>query len=321
MDDIVDLVKGLRETTSNNLRVAMPAKIESYDYKTQKASVKIDMKELTKDNKEVDYPVVNAVPVMFPSSGGASLTMPVQKGDTCLLVFADRNIDAWLLGGSGQKPSGNRSHALSDAIAIVGLNQFTKASKAKNNTDLLITYADSAITLKPVGIVDVTSAKEINIKTENIVINCKNSTINVEETAALTCKNSSVTISETATITCKNLNATCSEVATIGAKNVTATIGEVLTATCNSANITSTGDISITTPNLNVVGNLKITGDSEVTGKAEILGLLTSNGIENSTGTVTTSGKVLDTHTHLYLKPTVGSNPTAATPDQTGGIS
>lgn len=312
MDDIVDLVKGLRETTSNNLRVAMPAKIESYDYKTQKASVKIDMKELTKDNKEIDYPVVSAVPVMFPAAGGASLTMPVNRGDTCLLIFADRNIDAWLIGGSGQKPAGNRSHALSDAIAIVGLNQFTKTSKAKNNTDLLLTYADSSVTLKPAGVIDITSAKEINIKTDNIVINCKRSTVNVEEAA---------------TITCKSLSVTCVEATSINTKTMTATVGGALVASCESANITSNGDISITTPNLNVAGNLKITGNAEiggaveVTGTAEIVGVLTSNGIQNNSGTISTSNKVLDTHTHLYLKPEIGSSPTVATPDQTGGMS
>jgi len=42
----------------------------------------------------------------------------VNPGDACLVIFADRDIDAWLEGGN-EKPSG-RMHSLSDGFAFVG---------------------------------------------------------------------------------------------------------------------------------------------------------------------------------------------------------
>jgi hypothetical protein len=307
-DDIVDLVKRLKSATSDNLRVAMPARIESYDFKTQKASVKIDMKELTGEGKEIDYPVVNAVPVMFPSSGGAALTMPVNRGDSCLLIFADRSIESWLAGGSGQKPTTIRSHALSDAIAIIGLNQFTITSKARNNTDVLLTYSDSELILKPNGVVDINSAKQLNVKTENITINCKNSTINIGENAILNSKSLTATITETASITCKTL---------------TAAVGETATITCKNISITSVENISTKGVSFNHEGNMKVTGTLQVTDKvsgADGGTLQVANGLVNNAGTIITSGITIDTHKHPYTKAVDGSSPTVTVPDVTGAM-
>jgi phage baseplate assembly protein gpV len=120
--------------------------------------------------------VLTGVPIIFPSSGGASITLPVVRGDYCLVFFLDRDISNWLINGS-QKPSSRREHSLNDAVAIVGLNPFNKASKAKNNTDVLISFNGSEIALKPNGKIDIHSSNELNIKAENIVVNCTNANI------------------------------------------------------------------------------------------------------------------------------------------------
>jgi hypothetical protein len=43
------------------------------------------------DESYSDYPMISGVPVIFPRSGGASITMPVKVGDGCLIVFLDRD--------------------------------------------------------------------------------------------------------------------------------------------------------------------------------------------------------------------------------------
>jgi hypothetical protein len=154
----------------------MPGVIEEYDFKMQKASIKIDMHELHDDGSVIDYPVITDVPIIFPRSGGASITMPVKRGDSCLVLFLDRDISNWLL-GNPSKTNSRRKHSLNDAVAIVGLSPFNKNGKAKNNTDLLITFDGCEITLKPGGKIDIHSTKELNIKTENIVVNCTNASI------------------------------------------------------------------------------------------------------------------------------------------------
>ena len=59
----------------------------------------------------------------------------------------------------------------------MGLSPFNKPSKAKNNTDVLVVFDGSEITLKPGGVIDIQSSKEINIKSKNIVVNCVDATI------------------------------------------------------------------------------------------------------------------------------------------------
>lgn len=172
-----EIIKGLMSKIFSSLRVAMPGIIEEYDFKTQKASVKIDMHELLDDNGSVDYPVITDVPIIFPRAGGASFTMPVLRGDSCLVLFLDRDIGNWLIGGTAKKPNSRRRHSLNDAVAIIGLSPFNRPSTAKNNTDVLLTFDGSEITLKPNGKIDIHAASELNIKAENIIVNCTNAKV------------------------------------------------------------------------------------------------------------------------------------------------
>jgi hypothetical protein len=395
MDDIVNLLKKLKNSTLNSIKVCMPAKIETYDFKTQKASVKIDMKELYEDGSNIDYPVVSGVPVVFMASGGASITMPVNKGDTCLLIFTDRDMSNWLLGGTGQSPNSTRMHNLSDAIAIMGLFPFTKTSKAENNTDVLITYSGSKIILKPDGVLNIETTKDVNIitandvniaATNNIFSTSKNTTIVTSEDTIIKCRNAAIIADEDVNINSKNANITTTEnmniIATgnmkvnctnaeinaeeevsIQCTSLRAVVAQDAVIECNEATILANNNISLNSKNNNITTSEDITvncanaivnasneikttsikfihtGDMSISGNLELGG--SGSGIANSpisfsagiknTGDITNMGNVvntggtirsgtvvLDTHTHSYLQPVVGSTPTAATPAFTG---
>lgn len=252
MADIVDLLNKLKQDVASNIRVCMPAKIESYDYKTQKASVKITMQELYDDGSTVDYPIISGVPVVFMAAGGASINLPVLKGDSCLVIFFDRDMSNWLLGGVGQKPNSTRTHSMSDAVALMGLYSFNTISKAENNTDVLINYSGSKITIKPDGVLSIETTKDINIDSaetvnmnskninikaiEDIIVNCKNATITAEELITVNSKNTNITTTEDITVNCKNVTGTVSETATLTSKNIVIQNSELVTL--NSKNIT-----------------------------------------------------------------------------------
>lgn len=204
---LATILSDLTNKSSREMNCAIPAIIQKYDHKTQKASVKVNIKRVYQDSV-IDMPVLSNVPVMFMSCGGASLTMPVKKGDSCLLIFCDIDIKSWLLGGDNLKPQTNRIHSLNDAIALTGLNPFNKAIQVENNEDVLLQYSGSKIRLKPNGVVNIESAKELNIKTENVVINCKTANIKASNDISIECANASVKASgvintETATFTQK----------------------------------------------------------------------------------------------------------------------
>jgi phage baseplate assembly protein gpV len=296
-----EVINDLMRKISGGIRVAMPASIESYDFKTQKADIKIDMQELYQNGTSLDYPVLSGVPIIFPRCGGASITMPISRGDTCLVMFLDRDSTAWLLGGKNVKPKSMRSHHLSDAVAIMGLCPFTNKSPAKNNTDMLISFDGSFITLKPKGIIDITSAKEINVKTEGVIINCKNANVTAEESIDVTCKNVTVKASSNLAVECQNANIKVTEILNAQCQTLTAKVSESAQVECQNASIKASSTINTETPNFTQKGNMKIDGMLEVTGTSLLRGKLTSqNGIENSGANLISNGKVLETHTHTY---------------------
>ena len=72
------------------------------------------------------YPQLFDCPVVTLSGGGMGAAFPIAKGDECLVLFSDSNIDAWFQNGGQALPYDNRRHDISDGIALVGLNSLAK---------------------------------------------------------------------------------------------------------------------------------------------------------------------------------------------------
>jgi hypothetical protein len=119
------LYKMLLDNLSNNLRVAIPGIIQEFNPVTQTATVQVALREKIQNQdlsqEWVNIPPLLDVPIVLPRAGGFVLTMPVQKGDECLVIFADMCIDAWFSNGNVQNQLEKRRHDLSDGIAIVGM--------------------------------------------------------------------------------------------------------------------------------------------------------------------------------------------------------
>lgn len=96
--------------------------IESYTALTNSAKVRIASKILLANGEIKDYPILDDCPVIHVQGGGCSITMPIEKGDHCIVFFNDRNIDSWYTTGAITTPDDNRLHSISDGIVLVGLN-------------------------------------------------------------------------------------------------------------------------------------------------------------------------------------------------------
>lgn len=160
-----DAIHGVVDYRLNNIHTAMPAAIISYDYTVQKAVVQPLLNKVWADGTTTPYPVLENVPVIFPRAAGGGLTFPVVENDTCLLLFIERSTDLWLTVGGQVNPDDNRKFDLSDGIAIMGLFPFNQTSTADNNTDMLLTYANSKIRIKQNGDIVIESASTIAIGT------------------------------------------------------------------------------------------------------------------------------------------------------------
>ena len=109
---------------SAQLRVAIPGLVESFDAEKQTVSVQPAITENIQTGesavKATQLPILTDIPICFPRAGGYCITLPVKKGDECLLVFADMCIDGWWQSGGVQDQMETRRHDLSDAFAIIG---------------------------------------------------------------------------------------------------------------------------------------------------------------------------------------------------------
>lgn len=164
-----------RRAAANKLRVAIPGIIQSFNSTEQTVTVQIAIREkINLDGNEtwVDIPQLLDVPIVIPRAGGYCLTLPIQPGDECLVIFGDMCIDAWWQSGGVQNQIDCRRHDLSDGFAILGCwsqpkvvpNYSTGSAQLRNN--------------------DGTAYVEISGNTINIVggiINIQGGTVNINE--------------------------------------------------------------------------------------------------------------------------------------------
>lgn len=106
------------------IHTAMPGSIIDFDAATMTATVQLAIQgvqtKLDGTRQNITIAPLQHVPVFFTGAGGHTLTFPVAAGDECLVVFSERNIDAWYQHGGVQPPMDWRMHDINDGIALVG---------------------------------------------------------------------------------------------------------------------------------------------------------------------------------------------------------
>lgn len=122
------------ERAQRGIRQALPAKVESYDEATRKASVQPLLLEgytdAAGDRVAEALPVITNVPIVFPGSGGARVRWPIARGDTVLLIFSSASLDRWLVRGGMLDPGDDRNHDINDCFAVPGVQTFAEAGDA-----------------------------------------------------------------------------------------------------------------------------------------------------------------------------------------------
>ena len=121
--DRVEQMRSILGTFGADLRVACPGIIKSVDFERQTCEVQLAIRERMNhegDLEDVEIPILPDVPFLVYSGGGYCVTLPIQPGDDCLVVFGDCCMDAWWQNGGVQNQIEKRRHDLSDGFAIVG---------------------------------------------------------------------------------------------------------------------------------------------------------------------------------------------------------
>lgn len=168
------------------------------------------------DGTKAEYPVIYSIPVIMPCTTTSSITMPVNQGDSVLLMFSQRDIDIYKNGGdTPHDPASFRRFNMNDAVALIGLSPINKSRLSpKNhnmkfdNDSLILTHnvgkeTESYIKFDNSGTIEVNATSSLNINTETV--NIKAESINVDSTN-VNVNASTVDIKSTVMIDGMNLN-------------------------------------------------------------------------------------------------------------------
>lgn len=147
------------------IHTCLPGRIETYDFNTQKATIKPLIKKQFIDGTIIKIPILTNVPVVFPRTKLSGITFPLTRGDGVLVVFAERSLERWYSSGDDVEPGDTRKFDLSDAIAVPGLYSFADSNIASNNDDLEIHHRGQTVTIKKNGDIEVGSASLLKLVT------------------------------------------------------------------------------------------------------------------------------------------------------------
>lgn len=172
LNDSEEALRIAFDSFQSSVWTAMPGVVQSVDLDAMTCEVQPAIQgtivDENGDTKNVDYPLLTDVPIVFPSAGGFIITFPIKSGDEVLVVFASRCIDAWWQsGGVKNQAMEIRMHDLSDGFAIPGPRSQPKTVDSISSTGLQIrndagtSYveiaADGKIKLVSPGEIDITA--------------------------------------------------------------------------------------------------------------------------------------------------------------------
>jgi len=146
-----DIIRQAINYEISNIHTCMPATIVSYDYTLQKAVVKPQLNRKYQGNQVLEFPNLINVPVVFPRTANFSIHFPLNAGDKVMILFSERSLEEWLQQGDQVTPNDPRKFDLSDAIAIVGLYDFSETSPAEDNENFIIKFGSAKLKINPDG--------------------------------------------------------------------------------------------------------------------------------------------------------------------------
>lgn len=139
---LAEVIRRAWDARMLDVHTSMPGMVVSYDAATQTADVQPMLRRPMRDQDGErvveELPVVPGVPVLFPRTASAFVSLPIAAGDFVLLAFCEGSIDAWRGTGDVADPGDERRHNLSHAVAIPGVYPAAQALGDAHSTNVVI---------------------------------------------------------------------------------------------------------------------------------------------------------------------------------------
>ena len=169
IQDLVSEIENTARELINNIHTAIPGEIQEFDARHSLARVKPIGKVVTFSGEKLDYPLLTEVPVVFPFSESANIgiTFPVRKGDSCLVVISESELDEWRNKAISEMPL---KFDLSSAICIPGLMKKLNSERAIKEKAVVINSKSSEIIVSPNAVSITAGGGQIRVQDSGITI-------------------------------------------------------------------------------------------------------------------------------------------------------
>lgn len=150
LQEVTAEIEKTAKAVVNEIHTALPGEIVSFDGAT--ATVKPIGQYVTSDGVSLSYPTITEAPVCFPycQSTGVGIAFPVKKGDSCIIIISEVELDAWR---SGAASEGSLRFDLTSAMVIPGLldGGSDAAVRATKQNAVIVTGGDTEIVVSGNG--------------------------------------------------------------------------------------------------------------------------------------------------------------------------
>jgi len=142
-----DVLASLKESIFYNFNSHKLGIIEKVNAAQMTATIKLVYK-VEQGVDTVTHPLLVNCPLHMPVSDTGGLQIPINAGDTCLVLFNDNDIDTWFTTGEADTlPSTTRLHNINDGIALVGVKSLSNVIPDYSTARTKLNYQETSITL------------------------------------------------------------------------------------------------------------------------------------------------------------------------------
>ena len=138
MNEVTQAVEDTtRDIINSNVHTSMPGEVLEVDEEKGLITVK-PIGSFYCDGQEMAYPIISGVPVCVTyASENIAVCVPIKVGDTCLLIFAEQSISAWIT--ETTEAQTDERFELTNCIAVPGLRKvFPDALKEANEKECAV---------------------------------------------------------------------------------------------------------------------------------------------------------------------------------------
>lgn len=152
-DSIGEIIRKAIKNEIAKIHTSIPAEITKINLLEKTVEVKPLIREKNLLNEFVELPIIPNVPIRFTQTTKALISVPLEIGDTGVIVFSERSIGNWQQEGGIQNPEDNRKFNIKDCYFSPDL---VKNSDGKTLTDeLQIILNNANIKIKQNGEINI----------------------------------------------------------------------------------------------------------------------------------------------------------------------